>query len=477
MADKKNIVVLGGGESGVGAAILAQQQGHKVFVSDFGALQAAYEQELKQHGIAYEQDGHSEARILAGDLVIKSPGIPDQADLIKKLDAQGTPVMDELEWAYRHSDSTLVAVTGSNGKTTTSKLIHHLLVTGGVDVGLGGNIGYSWAKQVALSPKPYYVLEVSSFQLDRIQDFCPDIAVLLNIKADHLDRYEYDIDKYAAAKMRLIKNKQRPQTIIYNSGDALITKGIEASEGKHEKDRYWGIDPTDYEQETPTFRVPHSTYQQAKSELALQGRHNYFNMQCAVLVAQALGLETEAIAAGLRTFKNDPHRLETIMTLNEVTYINDSKATNVDAVYWALDAMTKPVVWIVGGVDKGNDYTPLLDLVRQKVRAIVCLGKDNRKVKAAFEGVHEIIIETLSMEEAIKVSSLYAEAGDVVLLSPACASFDLFANYQVRGNRFRAILEEQRRILTEGISVTMNIQWKQNPVDNQSDNNRYDDNK
>ncbi len=466
-----NIVVLGGGESGVGAAILAVKQGHTVLVSDFGTIKPAYQQVLEQHGIPYEQGGHSEARILQANLVIKSPGIPDSVPLIQQLEAQGTPIIDEIEWASRHSNSFVIAITGSNGKTTTTKLIHHLLTVGGLDAGLGGNIGYSWAKQVALSPKPYYVLEVSSFQLDRIQEFCPNVAVLLNISADHLDRYQYNIEEYAAAKLRLVKNKQQAQTIIYNSADVLIKKGLEANEGRHTDDQYWGVNPEDYQAESTVFRVPHSTFEQPKSELALQGRHNAFNMQCAVLAAEQVGVSADAIAQGLRSFENDPHRLETIMTLEGVTYINDSKATNVDAVYWALDAMTKPVAWIVGGVDKGNDYRPLFDLVRQKVRAIVCLGKDNSKIKAAFEGVHDIIVETLSMEEAIKVASLYAETGEVVLLSPACASFDLFENYMARGNRFRAILEEQHRLLTEGISVTLDIQWKQNPVDNQRDDN------
>ncbi|MGH1335251.1 MAG: UDP-N-acetylmuramoyl-L-alanine--D-glutamate ligase [Aureispira sp.] len=470
MTPKSNIVVLGGGESGVGAAILAQQQGHPVFVSDFGQITAAYQKELDKHGIAYEQGQHSVARILEANLVIKSPGIPDTVPLIQQIEAQGIPVIDEIEWASCHTNSPVIAITGSNGKTTTTKLIHHLLVTGGIDAGIGGNIGYSWARQVALAPKPYYVLELSSFQLDRIQDFCPAIVVLLNITPDHLDRYKNEMASYAAAKLRLVKNNTSPQTIIYNQENEWINKGIETRENKHKEDQLLGVSPEERGQETWMLRVPHSDYEQAKSELALQGRHNWFNMQCAVLAASQVGITPTAIAEGLRTFENDPHRLETILTLNEVTYINDSKATNVDAVYWALDAMTAPVVWIAGGVDKGNKYTALLDLVREKVRAIVCLGRDNEKIKNALEGVHDIVVETISMEEAIKVASLYAEAGDVVLLSPACASFDLFENYSARGNRFREILEQQHKILTEGISVTLNLNWKQKPVDHQSDN-------
>jgi UDP-N-acetylmuramoylalanine--D-glutamate ligase len=469
MTPKKNIVVLGAGESGVGAAILAQQQGHRVFVSDLGQIAPNYQQELEQHQIAYEQGQHSTVRILEADLVIKSPGIPDNVALIQQLEAQGTPIIDEIEWASRHTDSYVIGITGSNGKTTTTKLIHHLLITGGINAGLGGNIGYSWARQVALDPKPYYVLELSSFQLDRIQDFCPEVAILLNITPDHLDRYNYEMQQYAAAKLRIAKNNTKPQTIIYNQGSEWIAKGLEARNNKHPNDQLLGIDPSDNLAESAVLRVPHSSYEQAKSELALKGRHNWFNIQCAVLAAEQVGVTAEAIAKGLRSFENDPHRLETILTLNEVTYINDSKATNVDAVYWALDAMTKPVVWIVGGVDKGNDYEPLLELVRQKVRAVVCLGKDNEKIKTALNGVHEIVVEAGSMEEAIKIASLYAEAGDVVLLSPACASFDLFENYKARGQRFRNILEQQYKILTEGITVTLNLNWKQNPADHQSD--------
>lgn len=469
MTPKSNIVILGGGESGVGAAILAQQQGHPVFVSDLGTITKEYQEELKTYGIAYEQGQHSEAQVLAADLVIKSPGIPDKAPLIQQLIAQGTPIIDEIEWASRHNNSPVIAITGSNGKTTTAKLLHHLLVTGGLKVGLGGNIGFSWAKQVALNPQPYYVLEVSSFQLDHIETFCPEVAILLNITPDHLDRYNYNLEEYAAAKLRLIKNNSCPQCIIYNEEDKWIKEGVETRPNKHTADQLLGVSTKDSHQESLTFRVPHSTYEQPKSELVLKGRHNWFNMQCAVLAAEKMGIAPVDIAKGLRSFENDPHRLETIMTLNQVTYINDSKATNVDAVYWALDAMTQPVVWIVGGVDKGNDYSTLIELVRHKVRAIVCLGRDNTKIKAAFEGVHEIIVETISMEEAIKVSSLYVEAGDVVLLSPACASFDLFESYKARGARFRGILEQQHKIMTEGISVTLNLNWKQNPVDNQRD--------
>lgn len=462
MSQLLNIAILGAGESGVGAAILAQQLGHQVWVSDRGTIGADYVETLEQYAIPYEQGGHSAARILEADLVIKSPGIPDTAPLVAQLDAQGTPVIDEIEWASRHTNATVIAITGSNGKTTTAKLTHHLLTTAGIEAGLAGNIGYSWAKQIALAPKPYYVLEISSFQLDRIQDFHPTVAVLLNITPDHLDRYNYVLDQYIASKLRLIKNATatRPMTLIYNSDDANIAQGLEAYfYANHEPEALAAlpISMQALQQERTEWPIPHTGWVVDPSTLALKGKHNAFNMQCAAVAAQAVGATQDAVLKGLTTFVNEPHRLEPVLTLEGIPYINDSKATNVDAVYWALDAMIQPIVWIVGGVDKGNDYTPLFDLVRQKVRAIVCLGKDNEKIKTAFQPVHDIIVETRSMSEAIKVSSLYAESGDAVLLSPACASFDLFDNYQARGNAFKDILYQQHKILTEGVSVTIQL--------------------
>lgn len=459
MSQLLNIVILGAGESGVGAAVLAQQLGHQVWVSDQGTISSDYLAVLEQYNIPYEQGQHSETRILEADLVIKSPGIPDTVPLLTQLEAQGTPIIDEIEWASRHTNATIIAITGSNGKTTTAKLTHHLLVSAGLDAGLAGNIGYSWAKQIALDPKPYYVLEVSSFQLDRIQAFCPTVAVLLNITPDHLDRYGYELDRYIASKLRLIQNASitTPITFIYNSDDTNITRGRDASASLSEYLISLPVSMQALQQERTQLIIPHTDWAFEQATLALRGKHNAFNMQCAALAAKIVGADQTAIQQGLTTFVNEPHRLELVLTLEGIPYINDSKATNVDAVYWALDAMTQPVVWIVGGVDKGNDYAPLFDLVREKVRAIVCLGKDNEKIKTAFQPIHEIIVETRSISEAIKVSSLYAEPGDAVLLSPACASFDLFDNYQARGNAFKDILYQQHKILTEGISVTIQL--------------------
>lgn len=462
MSELMNIAILGAGESGVGAAILAQQFGHRVWVSDKGAIADRYAETLAQHGIAYEQGQHSEARILGADLVIKSPGIPDTVPLVQQLEAQGVPVIDEIEWASRHTDAFVIAITGSNGKTTTAKLLHHLLTTAGIEAGLVGNIGYSWAKQVALNPKPYYVLEVSSFQLDRIQAFHPNVAVLLNITPDHFDRYGYSLDRYIASKLRLVKNAtiEQPITLIYNSDDANIQAGLKAhcyAQNKRTALAERPISMAALAQERAELPIPYTDWAVPQSQLTLKGQHNAFNSQCAALAAELAGAERTAIQEGLATFVNEPHRMEPVLTLEGVHYINDSKATNVDAVYWALDAIQEPIVWIVGGVDKGNDYTPLFDLVKEKVRAIVCLGKDNQPIMKAFKGIHEIIVETRSMNEAIKVSSLYAEKGDVVLLSPACASFDLYQNYQERGDVFKAILHHEHKILTEGITLTVNL--------------------
>ena len=469
-----DIAILGAGESGVGAAILAQQLGHRVWVSDRGTIKAAYVQQLEQYNIAYEQGQHSEARILAADLVIKSPGIPDTAPLVVQLDAQGTPVIDEIEWASRHTDATIIAITGSNGKTTTAKLIHHLLKTSGIPAGLAGNIGYSWAKQIALDPQPCYVLEVSSFQLDRIQAFCPTIGILLNITRDHLDRYGHALEGYIASKLRLVRNASpaQPMTLMYNSDDVNIAQGLAQHVEGHLAEAALKKIPVSMaalDLEQTHLPIPTTDWTIDRSTLTLQGLHNAFNIQCAALAAKMVGATLEGVQKGLATFANEPHRLEPVITIEGIPYINDSKATNVDAVYWALDAMTQPVVWIAGGVDKGNDYSPLFELVREKVRAVVCLGRDNQKIMAALAPVHEIVLETRSMSEAIKISSLYAEPGDAVLLSPACASFDLFENYEARGDAFKNILYQQHKLLTEGISVTIQLNIPLNPTGQQSD--------
>lgn len=469
MSNRKNIIVLGAGESGVGAAILAQKEGFEVFVSDLGTIGKEYKAILEEKQIEYEEGQHSIERILErADMVIKSPGIPDHVALIQKLKAKGIAVIDELEFASRYTNAAIVGITGSNGKTTTTRLVHHILEVAGFDVGIAGNIGFSLAKQVAEKDRAYYVVEVSSFQLDNMTSFNPVIAILLNITPDHLDRYEYQLEKYIASKFRIVQNKEAEQVFIYNSDDANIQYGLEHYYNGN-KEEVYQVSMRALEQESELFRVPETDFEMPVAALALKGRHNYFNMQCAVLAAKKLGVENALIEKALASFVNEPHRLESVITMNELEFINDSKATNVDAVFYALEAMTKPVVWIVGGVDKGNDYAQLFDLVQKKVRAIVCLGVDNSRIQKAFEGKQEIIVEVRSVEEAIKVATLYGEPGDAVLLSPACASFDLFKNYIDRGNKFKAVLMQQHKMMTEGIQLSLDINLILNPVDRKSD--------
>lgn len=430
-----NTVILGAGESGVGAAILAKKQGHKVFVSDKGEIKSKYKNLLDKYAIPYEELQHSEDRIFNADQIVKSPGIPDKVQLIKDLKTRQIPVISEIEFAAKHTDAKLIAVTGSNGKTTTTNLIFHLMKTSGFDVEMGGNVGFSFAKLVAEMPKAFYVLELSSFQLDGIVDFRPNIALLLNITADHLDRYDYDVKNYIRSKFRIIENQKTEDLFVYNGSDEnmrtyLNNKKIDSS----------SISINEVLYESPILNVADFVFD--LTNCSLKGKHNQFNMTAAIHAVLAVGLTKENIQKGLDTFENVAHRLEVVGEKNEVTYINDSKATNVDAVYYALDAMEKPVVWIVGGKDKGNDYSPIMELVEDKVKAIICLGADNQKIVEFFSPVMKIIEETQDTREAIKLANLYAEKGDVVLLSPACASFDLFKNYEDRGDQFKqAVLE------------------------------------
>ncbi len=461
----KNIIILGAGESGVGAAILAQQQGFNVFVSDAGIIKAAHLQTLQQYGIEYEQEMHSRSRLLhLADLVIKSPGIAMDNELVQAFIRKGIAVIDEIEFAAQYvQKAKIIAITGSNGKTTTTLLIHHLLTVACRDAALVGNIGFSFAKRVAENPAVYYVVETSSFQLDCIDKFAPDIALLLNISPDHLDRYGYDMANYIAAKFRIIQNKKAADIFIYNSENAHVQAGLAHFAPAHDKNMI-GLSESHIQQLGDMLMVEKSGFQIDKKLLTLEGKHNYFNISAAVQAALALGLTHEEIAKGLQTFKNEAHRLEFVANINGVDYINDSKATNVDSVWYALDAIQKPIVWIVGGVDKGNDYSLLSELVKNKVRAIVCLGKDNNPIKAAFSPIQPLIEETISMPEAIKVASLYAEQGDVVLLSPACASFDLFKNYIDRGDQFRNVLLQEQKILNEGIKINLNLSIEMNPA-------------
>jgi len=468
----KTMVVLGAGESGVGAAILAQKRGYNVFVSDAGLIKAEHITTLQQHGIGYEQGKHSETKLLnIADLVIKSPGIAPESELVQAFIKKGIEVIDEIELAYRYAgNSKIVAITGSNGKTTSTLLIYHLLKNAGYNAALVGNIGFSFAKRVAENPADYYVVEASSFQLDAIDKFAPDVALLLNITPDHLDRYDYKLDNYISSKFRIIKNKKASDYFIYNSENEQVKSGL-ARFYPQQSENMLGLSESHIRNLGEILQVENSSFSIEKKELTLEGKHNHFNISAAVQAVLALGLNAEQITAGLKTFKNEAHRLEFVANINGVDYINDSKATNVDSVWYALDAMQKPTVWIVGWGDKGNDYSVLFPLVKEKVRAIVCLGKDNSKIKAAFHDIQPLIEETISIGEAVKVASLYAENGDVVLLSPACASFDLFKNYIDRGNQFRELLLQEQKILKEGIKITLNIPIQMNPAQQNTDTN------
>ncbi len=429
----KKIVILGGGESGVGAAILAKVKGHPVFLSDSGTLKAAYREKLEKNNIPFEENNHDQARIFAADLIVKSPGIPDNTPLIKALTEAGIPVISEIEFAGKHTNSVILGITGSNGKTTTANLTYHLLKTGGFDVGLGGNIGHSFAEMVAVAPHEYYVLELSSFQLDGIEYFQPDVSVLLNITPDHLDRYDYKMENYIASKFRIMKNQEEEDVFIFNTEDKNIVDFLKNRE----------LLPNSITVKMQTVDASKVSIDgEADFDLSnttLKGIHNRFNAECAIHAALSQGVSGADIQRGLENFKNSPHRLEVIATIDGVTYINDSKATNVDSVYYALQAVEGPIVLIIGGVDKGNDYGAILPLIKEKVKGIVCLGIDNEKIKATFSTIIEKIVEADSMEMAINKSRNMAKSGDQILLSPACASFDLFKNYVDRGEQFTAI--------------------------------------
>lgn len=433
-----NIVVLGAGESGVGAAILAKQKGHQVFVSDLGKIQAAYQAELKQHDIPYEESQHDQARIKQADLVIKSPGIPDKVPLVTELKKLGIPVVSEIEFAYSFATGKIIGITGTNGKTTTTRLTYHLLKEGGLDVAIGGNVGVSFARNLSKGPSAYHVLELSSFQLDGIDQFRPDIAMLLNISPDHLDRYEYKMDLYIASKFRITKNQTVANELLYFEEDKNIVTKLNELDIKA---RQRAIN-------SKYFVEGHLIMGDLNFNLkntALKGKHNALNAAFAIQTALILDVTPELIQSALESFQNDPHRMELVATIEDVQYINDSKATNVEAAYYALEAMDRPIIWIAGGQDKGNDYTTLLPLARKHVKKLICLGLDNEKLKATFgDLVQAPIEEAHSILEALSLAQASAKAGDVVLLSPACASFDLFKNYVDRGDQFRsAVLEKE----------------------------------
>ena len=434
---------MGGAESGVGAAVLAKVKGFDVFLSDKGKIADHYAQTLREWEIPFEEGQHSEELILNADEVVKSPGIPTAAPMVQKLMQQGTPIISEIEFAGRYDTARKICITGSNGKTTTTSLIYYLLQQAGLNVGLGGNIGKSYAYQVATEHFDYYVLEISSFQLDNVYDFRPDIAVITNITPDHLDRYDYKMDNYIRAKFRITQNLRPEDCFIFDSDDEInighldnIILQAKMLPFTQKKDVAQGAFVRD---EKIIVRYEETESELYIKELALGGKHNIYNSMAAALAAKAMEIEDAVIRESLSSFKAIEHRLEPVLSIKDVLYINDSKATNVDSAWYALECQTKPVVWIAGGKDKGNDYSVLEDLVRTKVKAIVCMGVDNAKLHAAFEGIvgADKMTDALSAEEAVQAASRYASAGDVVLLSPCCASFDLFKNYEDRGDKFK----------------------------------------
>ncbi len=438
------LAILGGGESGTAAALLAKHLGHEVFLSDGGSLKENYKAELLDKGIPYEEGKHTWTSIFEADEIIKSPGIPDDLPPLLDFRRQGKKVISEIEFAGRHTAATIIGITGSNGKTTTTRLTYHLLKTGGINAAIGGNVGLSFARNIIENKYDYYVLELSSFQLDGIVTFRPHIAILLNITPDHLDRYEYKMENYVRSKFRIAMNQRPEDLLITNADDKEVQNYLKFNELAPKMVEI----PTHFDS-TKKLVVANSSPFRGGWEGAfdmtgciLKGPHNFFNTSCAIHAAKAVGVSDEAIQAGLNTFVNDPHRLEFVAEIEGVEYINDSKATNVDSVFYALQAMEKPVVWIAGGTDKGNDYSPIEDLVRQKVKALICLGVDNEKLMGVFSPILKNIEEARSAKEAVERATIYAESGDVVLLSPACASFDLFKNYEDRGGQFKAAVRE-----------------------------------
>ena len=442
----KKIVILGAGESGVGSAILAKVKGFDVFVSDFGAIKVKYIDLLQKYDIEFEQNKHTESKILNADLVIKSPGIPDKAELIIKLDKKRIPVISEIEFAGEYTTAKKICITGSNGKTTTTLLTYHILKNAGLNVGLAGNVGKSFAMQVALENFDFYVIELSSFQLDGMREFKADIAILMNITPDHLDRYENKFQNYIDSKLRIAQNQTASDYFIYCADDEVINKELK----KHEMQAQ--LIPFSIEKELEQgasiinneliININNSTFKMSIQELALQGNHNRYNSMAAGISSRVLMIRKQSIRESLSDFQGVEHRLEPVIKVHGAMFINDSKATNVNSTWYALETVDKPIIWIAGGVDKGNDYSMLKDLVKKKVKAIVCLGLDNKKIKKIFSDSVEKIIETKSMKEAVNAAYYLSNKTNTILLSPACASFDLFDNYEDRGRQFKKCVRE-----------------------------------
>lgn len=440
------IAIIGAGESGTGAALLAKAKGYDVFLSENRNIRESFKAELTAANIEFEEGQHSIEKILNADLVIKSPGVPDKEDIIKQIRKKGIEIIDEIEWGFRFLKGKVIAISGTNGKTTTTLLTYHLLEEAGLDVALAGNVGESLARKVANTNHDWYVIEVSSYQLDGTTSFRPDIAILLNITPDHLDRYDYKFENYIDSKFQLLANMKPADQFIYYKEDPILSKEISKRT----------IAPTSipvslkgdatskafFDGEQMNFSIGQQVFSIKQHDTTLKGPHNLINTMAAVTAACLAGIELDKIKSGLKTFKNAPHRLESVAQINSVEFVNDSKATNVDSVIYALGSYTSPLIWIAGGVDKGNDYDLIRDQVREKVKALICLGTDNKKLKDYFSGIVPTIMETQSVKELVRMALKAAEEGDVVLLSPACASFDLFKNYIDRGDQFReAVLE------------------------------------
>ncbi len=440
------VVVIGAGESGVGSAILAQKHGFEVWVTDAGKVKEKYRDVLTKYGILFEEGKHSKDRLLNADLVIKSPGVPDTAPLVVKLREVGIPVISEIEFAGRYCKAKTICITGSNGKTTTTMLTYHLLKTAGLNVGLAGNVGQSFAWQVAEADFDYYVIELSSFQLDGMYTFKADIAVLLNITPDHLDRYDYQLQNYVDSKFRILQNQTPADFFIYGADDPIIQKELKKRTipaiglpfgSTQAPENGAGI-----EDEKLVINWKQKTFNMSIFDIALQGRHNTYNSMAAGLAGMVLNIRNEKIRESLSDFKGVEHRLERFLRVHGIEFINDSKATNVNSTWYALESINKPIVWIAGGVDKGNDYLALKNLVKLKVKAIICLGVDNKKIMEAFADIVPDIIETQDMTDAVRSAYYLAKNGETVLLSPACASFDLFENYEDRGRQFKNAVRE-----------------------------------
>jgi len=449
------IVILGAGESGVGAAYLAQQQGYDVFVSDFGAIADNYKKQLQDWNIRFEENQHTEAEILNAVEAIKSPGIPEKAPIIKKLRAQGTPVISEIEFAGRYTDAKIIGITGSNGKTTTTTLTYEILKHAGLNVGLAGNIGQSFAYQVATQKFDIYVLELSSFMLDDMYKFRVNIAILLNITPDHLDRYDYKMENYAASKFRISQNQTADDVFIYCADDPETIKGM-AGRSFAAQLFPFSIEKTVeqgafLDQDNIVINTHQEHFTMSIHDLALQGKHNLYNSMASGVAAKYLEIRNPVLRESMSSIKPIEHRMESVAVISGISFINDSKATNVDSVVYALGSYDKPLIWIAGGVDKGNDYNLIKDQVREKVRTLICLGKENDKLKKAFGDVVLTIRETQSVKDLVRIALDEAQKGDIVLLSPACASFDLFRNYEDRGDQFRAAVLELKKEVEAGV--------------------------